>query len=96
MYPTRHDIMPEVTISPVGYDAMQKNQRIRFLSNIKKMIRNELLAQRSINHLNPISDDNDYRENTSICTDQGDEYDNSKSDMIRKDSIPCWGCSLDY
>jgi len=97
VYPKRYDVIPEVTISPTGYDAMQKNQRVKFLSDIKKMVRNELLAQRSINHVNPVSNQNDSIENTSTCTDQGNEYEhNSKSDMIRKDSIPCWGCSLDY
>jgi hypothetical protein len=30
---------------------------------------------------------------------QGNEYRRSKEDMskyIKKDSIPCWGCTLDY
>jgi hypothetical protein len=112
--PTRNDVVPEISISGSGYDAMTLQQRAELLKDIQKVVRNEILANRSVS---PVIANN----NTSTQTDstaQGKEYENSchkdteyrcpknpdgtcpplpdMTEYIRKDSIPCWNCSLDY
>jgi hypothetical protein len=73
---------------------LQKNASL--LQNIKQLIRAELLANRN-NPENICGDNMD--DDGSYCTRQGDEYNCNKPDMskyIKKDAIPCWGCTLDY
>jgi len=87
--PSRTDVVPQVSMSPTGQAASMLQQKSDLLKDIQKIFRNELLASRSTDASTM---------NTSSCAgspsmSQGEEY-NSK--MIKKDSIPCWGCSLDY
>uniref|UniRef100_A0A6C0KS63 Uncharacterized protein n=1 Tax=viral metagenome TaxID=1070528 RepID=A0A6C0KS63_9ZZZZ len=132
--PQFNEVKPEVSVSDTGYVAMQAKQKSDLLSNIQKIVRNELLANRMTEPTIPTKKRDEY-DNTvddSHCTAQGSEFkkatpkrmskgcpDNSdpyddsdqpkdsvpkpyKSHMpdmskyIKKDSIPCWGCSLDY
>jgi hypothetical protein len=112
--PTRNDVVPEVSISGSGYDAMNLQQRAELLKDIQKVVRNEVLASRSTT---PLLNGNKHK-NSSDSTEQGQEYsDNCYKDTeyrcpknpdgscppipdmtqyIKKDEIPCWGCSLDY
>lgn len=116
--PKRTDVMPEVTISGSGYDAMSLQQRMDLLKDIQKAVRNELLASRNTTAV----DDKDdyYKSRDTDSTAQGREYSRGTykqsecdttqkpdenngcppmpdmSQYIRKDAIPCWGCTLDY
>ena len=115
--PTRNDVVPQVSISGSGYNAMNLQERAELLKDIQKLVRNEVLASRSTT---PVINGN-TTSNTASNTDstaQGQEYEGScykdteyrcpknsdgtcppvpdMSEYIRKDAIPCWGCSLDY
>jgi hypothetical protein len=115
--PTRNDVVPQVTVSGSGYNAMTLQQRAELLKDIQKVVRNEVLASRSTT---PVINGNTAG-NTAGNTDstaQGKEYESScykdteyrcpknpdgtcppvpdMSQYIKKDAIPCWGCSLDY
>jgi hypothetical protein len=112
--PTRTDVVPEVSISGSGYNAMNLQQRAELLKDIQKVVRNEVLASRSTT---PVLH-GETRQKTSDSTAQGQEYENScykdtdyrcpknpdgscppipdMTQYIKKDQIPCWGCSLDY
>lgn len=111
--PQRVDIVPEVSISGSGYDAMSLQQRADLLRDIQKAVRNELLANRVTTPLIPAT-----ANKPSESTAQGKEYEDScykdteyrcpknpdgscppmpdMSQYIKKDAIPCYGCSLDY
>jgi hypothetical protein len=113
--PQRNDIVPEVSISGAGYDAMNLQQRAEMLKDIQKVVRNEILANRSTK---PILSGETRQSNNTDATSQGQEYEDSchkgtdyrcpknpdgscppipdMSQYIKKDEIPCWGCSLDY
>lgn len=112
--PVRNDVVPQVSISGSGYDAMNLQQRAELLKDIQKVVRNEVLANRSTTPI--ISGETIQKPSDS--TSQGQEYSDScykdteyrcpknpdgscppipdMSQYIRKDQIPCWGCSLDY
>ena len=103
--PQRNDIRPQVTVSDTGYDAMNLKQKSDLLSSIQKMFRNELLASRSTDAsvIDPASCSSSNTDSTS----QGCEYNKTSdkdscssgpdmSKYIKKDSIPCYGCALDY
>ena len=103
--PRRNDVQPQVVVSDIGYDAMGLKQKSDLLSSIQKMFRNELLASRSTDAsmIDPAS----CSSSTTDSTSQGCEYNkttdkescSSGPDMskyIKKDSIPCYGCALDY
>jgi len=105
MTPQRNDIQPQVAISATGYDAMGLQQKSDLLSSIQKMFRNELLASRSTDAstIDPASASSSMTDSIQ----QGEEYNqmsqnancSSGQDMskyIKKDSIPCYGCALDY
>jgi hypothetical protein len=119
--PQRNDIQPEVVMSDTSYDAMILKQKSDLLSNIQKMFRNELLANRStdasvIDKASSSSYDSsstqqgkEYNKTSQKCeSDDEDSYRCPKNpdgscppvpDMtqyIKKDAIPCWGCSVDY
>ena len=88
--PNRIDITPDTDMRKATQQAMQLKQKSDFLRDLQTIIRNELRASRST--------DTSTMEKDSSCGDtdaisQGNEY---ASNMIKKDSIPCWGCSLDY
>ena len=93
-------VADEVTVSDSGYDAMKLQKNASLLQNIKQLVRAELLANRN-NPANMCGQnmDDDGDGNGSYCTKQGSEYNCNKPDMskyIKKDAIPCWGCTLDY
>ena len=96
--PVRQEVKPQVSVSDTGYNAMQLQNQSSLLSNIKKIVQDELRTSRvqSKNHPLALSGKNNSSSNS---TKQGKEYMNEKKDMskyIKKDSIPCWGCTLDY
>jgi hypothetical protein len=111
--PVRNDVVPEVSISGSGYDAMTLQQRTDLLRDIQKVVRNEILANRLTTPLQ----NGDMSKQTD-STAQGNEYADScykdteyrcpknpdgscppipdMTKYIKKDAIPCYGCSLDY
>ena len=113
--PTRTDIVPEVSISGSGYNAMNLNERSELLKDIQKLVKNEVLANRSTK---PIISGETRKSQDTDSTAQGREYEEScykdteyrcpknpdgscppvpdMTQYIKKDEIPCWGCSLDY
>lgn len=113
--PTRNEVIPEVSISGTGYNAMNLQQRAELLKDIQKVVRNEILANRSTT---PIVNNENINGKNTESTAQGEEYEGScykdteykcpknpdgtcppipdMSQYIKKDAIPCWGCSLDY
>lgn len=119
--PVRNDVLPEVTMSDMSYNAMALKQKSDLLTNIQKMFRNELLASRStdasIKDTSPSSSPssstqqgNEFNKSSQKCDGSSDE-DNYRcpknpdgscppvpdmTQYIKKDSIPCWGCSVDY
>jgi hypothetical protein len=114
--PQRVDIIPEISISGTGYDAMTLQQRMDLLQKIQKDVRNEIIANRNTKPI--ISGETRQPTPSSDSTAQGQEYESScykdteyrcpknpdgtcppmpdMSQYIKKDAIPCWGCSLDY
>jgi len=105
--PQRNDIQSQVALSDTGYNAMDLKQKSDLLSSIQKMFRNELLASRSTDSstIDPAS----CSSSVSSSTQQGNEYiemsqkdpsncsaGHDMSKYIKKDSIPCYGCALDY
>lgn len=96
--PIRNDVNPQVSVSNTGYNAMELQSQSALLGNIKKIVQDELRTSRvqPENHPLALSGTNGSCSNS---TQQGNEYMNGKEDMskyIKKDSIPCWGCNLDY
>ena len=96
--PVRNDVNPQVSVSNTGYNAMELQNQSALLGNIKKIVQDELRTSRvqPENHPLALSGTNGSCSNS---TQQGNEYMNGKEDMskyIKKDSIPCWGCNLDY
>jgi hypothetical protein len=95
--PRRTDVQPENTLSDTAKTAMESQGKSDFLKSIQKIIRNELLATRSTD--SDMIGSSDSSCNGSDSTQQGQDYMSAKSDMskyIKKDSIPCYGCTLDY
>ena len=85
--------------APGCSDNFSKELEDRLAKNITKQLRDDMLSQRALSDLRPSSAPcmADTMPSTNL-TQQGYEYQNSKpldmNDYIRKDSIPCWGCSL--
>lgn len=122
--PQRNVVVPQVSISDTGYNAMELQQKTDLLKDIQKIVRNEILANRMTTPMmkdkNSTSDDDD--EDESDSTMQGKEYESNCQKMnggeeeyrcpknpdgscppvpdmtqyIKKDAIPCWGCSIQY
>ncbi len=112
--PTRNDIVPEVSISGSGYNAMTLQEKADLLKDIQKLVRNEVLAHRATTPI--ISGETEHKKTDS--TAQGQDYESScakdteyrcpknpdgscppipdMTQYIKKDAIPCYGCSLDY
>lgn len=63
----------KVEVSPSGYDAMTKNQRASLLRDIQKVVRNELISKRALEHVKDQEDDYDD-EDESDSTAQGRDY----------------------
>ena len=113
--PQRNDIVPEISISGSGYDAMTLQQRADMLKDIQQVVRNEILSSRSTK---PIISGETRQSTNTDATSQGQEYEGSchksteyrcpknpdgscppipdMTQYIKKDAIPCWGCSIDY
>jgi hypothetical protein len=112
--PTRTDIVPEVSISGSGYNAMSLQEKADLLKDIQKLVKNEVLAHRATTPI--ISGETEHKKTDS--TAQGQDYESScakdtdyrcpknsdgscppipdMTQYIKKDEIPCYGCSLDY
>jgi hypothetical protein len=71
--PTRTDIVPQVSISGSGYNAMNLQQQAELLKDIQKVVRNEVLASRSTTPI--ISGETEQKRTDS--TSQGKEYSGS-------------------
>ena len=109
--PDRTDLAPEVTVSDTGYSAMELQQKSGLLKDLQKFIRNEVLAQRSTDRMSsdssPMNTDSISQGKEYGCQ-KDQEYRCPRNpngscppipDMtqyIRKDSIPCWGCNIEY
>jgi hypothetical protein len=99
-------VNPEVTLSETGYDAMKLNKQSNMLNDIQKIVHNEMLANRatdvSVKNAGSKKKRTNRNASNSLCGAQGemgvlDEMDTQDmSKYIKKDEIPCWGCSLDY
>jgi predicted Abi (CAAX) family protease len=76
--PVRTEVVPQVSISGTGYDAMNLQQKAELLKDIQKVVRNEVLASRSTQ---PILS-GETRQKPTESTAQGQEY----SDSCYKDS----------
>ena len=129
--PQNNLVVPEVSISGSGYDAMNLQQRMDLLKDIQKIVKNEVLAHRSTTPIisgeteKPRKSENisgetekPRKSSDTDSTAQGKEYEEScykgteyrcpknpdgscppvpdMTQYIKKDAIPCWGCSLDY
>jgi hypothetical protein len=85
--------------APACSDKLSKELEDRLAKNITKQLRDDMLSQRALSDVRPSSAPciADTMPSTNL-TQQGYEYQHSKpldmNDYIRKDSIPCWGCSL--
>jgi hypothetical protein len=112
--PERHDVIPQVALSDSGYKAMELQQRADLLKDIQKVVRNEILANRSTD---PVASAGSIDKVTDSML-QGKEYEGAcykgtenrcprnpdgtcppvpdMSKYIKKDEIPCYGCTLDY
>jgi hypothetical protein len=112
--PTRNDVVPEVSISGSGYNAMSLQEKADLLKDIQKLVRNEVLAHRATTPI--ITGETEHKKTDS--TAQGQDYESScakdteyrcpknpdgscppipdMTQYIKKDAIPCYGCSLDY
>lgn len=88
--PTRNDIKPDIDVSKTAQKAMYLKQQSDFLKDLQMMIRNELRSARATD--SSTVESNGSCDETSAIS-QGKEY---ASNTIKKDAIPCWGCSLDY
>lgn len=88
--PKRTDIKADIDVSKTAQKAMYLKQQSDFLKDLQIMIRNELRSARATDSSTMQS--NDSCDETSAIS-QGKEY---ASNTIKKDAIPCWGCSLDY
>lgn len=113
--PKRTDVVPEVSVSKCGFDAMALQQRADLLKDIQSVVKNEILANRSVT---PVTNSDVKPTAKTASVSQGKEYENScykdtdykssknsddscpqmpdMAQYIKKDAIPCWGCSVDY
>jgi hypothetical protein len=98
----------EPIISDNSAIAMQLQKQSQILHDIQKLVKNNIIANRQTEPSNTAT----TATNTSAASQQGQEFDKSKPcpaypdgscpsmpDMtkyIKKDAIPCWGCTLDY
>lgn len=71
--PIRNDVVPQVSISGSGYDAMNLQQRAELLKDIQKVVRNEILIGRNTTPVITGSGSGTSTDSTS----QGQEYESS-------------------
>lgn len=94
------DMTETVAKAPATTTASTKEMEERIAKSVATQIKDNLLAERSThNVVNDMSCP--YASYGSDATAQGSEYTQAKpsptpdmSEYIRKDSIPCWNCSL--
>jgi hypothetical protein len=72
--PQNNQVMPEISISGSGYDAMTLQQRMELLKDIQKVVRNELISHRATD---PIISGETRKSTASDATAQGKEYSKS-------------------
>lgn len=96
----KEDILIEHEKAPDSSTTSTKEMEERIAKSVATQLKDTLLAQRSVH--NPMEDMScPYAAYDSSATAQGKEYVQGKpstapdmSEYIRKDSIPCWNCSL--
>ena len=96
--PRYTDQVSQPSVAPPPSAASTKEMEERLAKKITSQIKSELLSQRSTEH--PL--DNKYAPcelSPSDAEAQGAEYTEAKpgfniNEYVRKDSIPCWACSL--
>jgi len=106
--PIREEVAPQVSLSDTGYTAMELQNKSELLKNIQKIVKQEIITARNQSANHPMAMANRSNESNSgsdkscgasDAVSQGNEYRHEKHDMseyIKKNAIPCWGCSLDY
>ena len=97
--PTRQDVMPQVDVSDTSYTAMDLQNKSSLLKDIQQIVRQEIITSRTQPANHPMAMQQGSNTSTSNATCQGNEYQHNRQDMskyIKKDAIPCWGCTLDY
>ncbi len=107
----KDDSQSEIVISGPGFDAMGLQQKADLMKNIQKLIKNEAIAGRQTTPVAPDASDScksdalqQGKEYTSECKkgpcpahkDGSCPGVPDMSEYIKKDQIPCWGCTLDY
>ena len=108
----KDDNQSEIVISGPGFDAMGLQQKADLLKNIQKLIKNEAIVDRQTTLVAPETPDScnsdalqQGKEYSSECQKGATCPPNKDgtcppvpdmSEYIKKDQIPCWGCTLDY
>jgi hypothetical protein len=72
--PIRNDVVPEVSISGTGYNAMNLQERAELLKDIQKLVKNEVLAHRGTT---PVMNGVTHKIKDTDSTAQGKEYEES-------------------
>ena len=104
-FPERVDISPDTSLSQTTQQAKSLQQLADNVKNIQKDLRNQRIASRN----KPLCDGSEDSQESQDSQDsdgiaQGKEYERhcpkekcpDMSKYIKKNAIPCWGCSLDY
>jgi hypothetical protein len=104
-------VNPDVSLSDTGYHAMALHKQSNLLNDIQKIVHNELLANRmmdvSVKNTQDRSKKDSCQSEPSDSCDSSDSCESDSCDAqkeihhdmskyIKKDEIPCWGCSIDY
>lgn len=91
----------ETEAAPTMSDTSTKEMEERIAKNVATQVKDSLLAERATQPVNADAMPCPYAAYDSDATAQGVEYTQAKantapdmSQYIRKDSIPCWNCSL--
>lgn len=82
----------QVEVTDQGYASMEKNQRSALLRDIQKVVRNEIIANRSTEHVKKgcdMGDDCDEDDGSSDSTAQGRDY--KKNSFKKEDSCATGG-----
>ena len=69
--PIRNDVVPEVSISGSGYNAMNLQERSELLKDIQKLVKNEVLSNRGTT---PVMNGITHKIKDTDSTAQGKEY----------------------
>jgi hypothetical protein len=88
-------VQEEPDAAPTTSEVSTKEMEERIAKNVATQVKDSLLAQRATQPVDAMPCP--YAAYDSNATAQGQEYTQAKPDMsqyIRKDSIPCWNCSL--